>query len=188
MKCEIYNKDLTNTHEIWRAIPKYEGRYEISSMGRVRSVDREVVQFGHKKNYTRIMLGKEIKQKLQNGGYSIVRLCKNGVCRAMSVHRLVLETFLPNADKTLQANHINGDKTDNRLSNLEWVTQSENIKHSYSCLKRKSICVPVKCVETGIIYDSMKNAASDVGVSRCAIEAAVSGRNKTAGGYRWVKA
>lgn len=94
--------------EDWQAIPGYEGLYEASSLGRIRS--------------PRIIL----KQRLNNMGYPVVELSKNGRSRESLVHRQVIAAFKGAAPAGLECRHLNGDSTDNRIENLEWGTRSEN--------------------------------------------------------------
>jgi len=104
--------------EIWKDIPGYEGHYKISNLGQVKSLL-------DKNGKCRDLI---IKQDTA-AGYRQVSLYLNGTLKRYKVHRLVLETFI--GKSKLQVNHINGVKSDNRLSNLEYVTQSENMKHAY---------------------------------------------------------
>ena len=100
-------------------IAGYEGIYFVSSSGQV------------KRN------GKLLKPGLGTNGYLSVALCLNGKSRRRTVHRLVAETFLCRESSKQEVNHRNGDRVDNRIENLEWITRSENIKHSYDVLGRK---------------------------------------------------
>lgn len=106
------------TEEIWKDITGFEGKYQISNLGRVKSLldknlkHRELI----------------IKQH-DMFGYKYVDLYSKHSYKRYRVHRLVLLTFV--GDSKLQVNHINGIKSDNRLCNLEYVTQSENMKHAY---------------------------------------------------------
>jgi hypothetical protein len=101
--------------EIWKDIPNYEGRYQISNLGNVKSL-----KFGK---------DKILKPQEDGGGYMRICLCKEGDVKKISVHRLVILAFVGASD--MEVNHVNGIKTDNRLDNLEYCTRSENIQHSY---------------------------------------------------------
>lgn len=119
-------KDLKYVCEEWRDIPNFEG-YQVSSFGNVRGVDR----LRRSKIGMRLTRGKELKQLLNKKGYPEVRLRKNG-CHTRLVHKLVASAFMIKPEECTQINHINGIKTDNRLENLKWVTQSENQLHAYN--------------------------------------------------------
>ena len=101
--------------ELWKDIPNYEGLYQASTEGEIKSY------------YT----GKILKQEISKNGYCKVMLCKNRKRKLYSVHRLIAVTYLNNYNENLQVNHINGIKTDNKIKNLEMVTCKENIKHSF---------------------------------------------------------
>lgn len=154
-------------------------------------------------------------------GYNYIILRIGGKRNHFSIHRLVAMAFLDNDLDKEQVNHINGIKTDNRKTNLEWVTQSENILHSYRTLgrtfgmkgkrhsektkelmrqNRKRVCSPewyarkakkcykkVLCVETNVIYPSIKQAAKETYTNASLIVQVCKGnpKNKTAGGYHW---
>lgn len=106
------------TEEVWKDIPGYEGRYKVSNLGQVKSL------------LDKNGKSRELIIKLDTVlGYRQVALYLNGSFKRYKVHRLVLAVFI--GESELQVNHINGIKTDNRLCNLEYVTQSENMKHAY---------------------------------------------------------
>lgn len=113
--------------EVWRSVLGYEGSYEVSSIGRVRSVDRTTVASnGHVKSYK----GQLLAQGLSSHGYPVVNLVRNGRGSTKAVHSLVLGAFVgPKPDKC-EACHQNCDKTDNRLENLRWDTRAANLADS----------------------------------------------------------
>lgn len=115
--------------EIWKDIEGYEGLYQVSNLGRVRSVIRVVVD----RKCTRCMKSKILKQTPSTGKlpYFYVSLSKGGKVQKRMVHRLVAETFIPNVELKPQVNHIDGNPQNNRYDNLEWMTNAENTLHAY---------------------------------------------------------
>lgn len=103
--------------EIWKPVVGYEGHYEVSNLGRVRSVDKEVFV---KNNCKAIKKGKVRSLKTTKYGYKEVNLSKGNEAKSKRVNRLVAEAFLPNPDNLPCVNHKNEDKLDNRVENLEW--------------------------------------------------------------------
>lgn len=112
---------------IWKPIEKYSEFYKISSDGRVRSKDRIIFD----KNGVRLRLNKSKEISPRIGLYKMVGLNKNRVQSQISVHRLVALHFIPNPENKPQVNHIDGNKLNNDISNLEWVTAKENQKHAF---------------------------------------------------------
>ena len=116
--------------EVWKPIVNYEGLYEVSNLGNVRGVDR-LDPIG------RISRGKIFSTKATKN-YITVRLSKCGNIKTFRIHRLVAEAFIPNPDGKPCVNHIDGNKQNNHVSNLEWCSYSENMKHAY----KNGLCEP----------------------------------------------
>jgi hypothetical protein len=121
--------------EIWKPVPGYEGCYEVSNLGNVRSLDRIIPW----KNSTRRIKGKMCSQPTEgHNGYKTVRVCRNWITKGWLTHRLVAEVFVPNPENKPVVNHKDGNKENNAAINLEWVTHSENAQHVYTLGRRKS--------------------------------------------------
>lgn len=114
--------------EMWKDIIGYEGMYQISNYGRVKSLPRFYNQWRGGKTPIK---GKILKHWAINCGYLNVRLANDGNCKNFSIHRLVATHFLQKIKGKNFVNHKDSDKTNNYYKNLEWCTQKENIKHSY---------------------------------------------------------
>lgn len=113
--------------EIWKEIKGYEGYYQISNLGKVKSLCRKI-QNGNKFNLRKEII---LKNSINSVGYYTVTLYKNNKSTVKLVHVLIAETFIPNPESKPQVNHIDGVKLNISVENLEWVTRSENIQHAY---------------------------------------------------------
>ena len=139
--------------EIWKDIKDYEGMYQCSNLGRIRSLDRYVYEHSGKKQFRK---GQIIKPRLNPNGYLQVPLNKNAKRKMSSVHILVAQTFIENNNNLDIVNHKDGNKQNNEVTNLEWTSYSENNKHSYKKLNRTIVRVggKPKCV---IVWDLLSN-------------------------------
>lgn len=163
--------------EVWKDIPGYEGRYQVSNLGRVKSLD-----------YMHTGKPKVMKLTVCKTGYLSIEL--KG--KPYRVHRLVASVFVPNPDNKSEVNHINGNIQDNTVGNLEWCTPSENVSHAWKSglqkmteERRKKHSRKVVCVETGIEYYGMKDASNKTNIDRRNINACCLGKRSVAGGYHW---
>jgi hypothetical protein len=114
------------TEEIWKDIRGFEGYYQISNHGRVRSLDRIIPT----KKFNIKRKGEVMSTSLNTKGYPHIRLCKNGKRETFRVHRLVAQTFLPNPNNDEIVNHKDSNKTNNNLDNLEWCSEMDNRQHA----------------------------------------------------------
>jgi hypothetical protein len=114
--------------EVWKEVKGFEKQYEISNLGNLRSIDREVKHYID--GFIRKYKGSVKKVRLSTDGYLKCNLKNDGKRFDFRVHRLVAEAFIPNNENKPIINHKNGIKTDNRVDNLEWCTISENVLHA----------------------------------------------------------
>ncbi len=145
---------------------------------------------------------RELKQFKNRDGYFMVKLCRNGFEKQCSVHRLVASAFYDCHDHSLEVNHIDGNKENNFIGNLEWVTRSENIQHAYKHGLRKNYLTiddqrkgasingersrrPVRVIETGVIYPSLRDCAEKIGGDVGAISKCCNGLAKQHHGYHF---
>jgi hypothetical protein len=159
--------------EIWKPIKGFEGAYEVSNLGKVRSLDRYILQNGSK----RFMKGREIYIKKDSYGYEIATLHVNGKKFYKKVHRLVGIAFIDNKDMLECINHKNFDRADNRVENLEWISRADNMRYSYYSGRYECISkftekanevrrIPILDTYTGVYYDSITDFANTIGINR----------------------
>lgn len=165
--------------EIWKDIKGYEGIYQVSNLGRVKSLKR----YSNNNANTKDRL---LKPSFNKKGYLRVVLCKNGIQYNKTIHRLVAEAFIPNPDNKPQVNHIDEDKTNNRISNLEWMTNKENRNHG-TAIKRMCITnsKAIICTKGDIKekYASQKEFCLKYNLSSGHVSEVISGKRKTVGGW-----
>lgn len=121
--------------ENWRDVVGYEGKYEVSDKGNIRSVKRTITRSNGHKQWIKSTIR---RTSIHCSGYEIVSLSNDCESKTKRVHRLVAEAFLPNKDNKKCVNHKDGNKINNKIENLEWVTHSENLNHAYENKLRKN--------------------------------------------------
>lgn len=179
---------------MWKAVKGYEGYYEVSDRGEVRSLDRYIYCNDGTIHFIkgRIMRQSERLNKHRGGtGYMVVNLRKNHTSFIASVHKLVANAFIPNTYNLPTINHIDGNKHNNAVSNLEWVSYKDNNVHALvnNLRKPRGNAIRQYTIDGEFIaeYKSTCEAARQTGLSRCGISHCLNGRCNTSGGFIWKK-
>lgn len=172
--------------EIWKDVINYEGLYQVSNLGNARRIRKIGLR--------------NLKPRLGTTGYYIVSLSKKGIVKMQKVHRLVALAFIEKIPEYNVVNHLDGNKKNNNVNNLEWCNKSINERHAYKIGLKKGACCgkfgkdafaskPVLQLdlEGNVIaeYPSMKIAAKEVGMVQSGISNVLSGYSKTCAGYKW---
>lgn len=144
-----HHPEFQRQDEEWCPVVGFEGIYEVSNYGDVRSLDRVVERDGPTGNFRKD--GQTLTQFVTPKGYCRVQLQAGSRCRHAMVHVLVAESFIPNPDDKPEVNHKDGNKANNRVGNLEWATESENLIHAYETgIKKPSVKYVVTCENNGL--------------------------------------
>lgn len=179
--------------EIWKPIKDYEGLYEISNFGNVKILARNYTRYNYlTKRYNIIKVKEKITQGTINGGYRRICLTKNKVEKNKRIHKLVAEAFIPNPNNYSYVNHIDGNKQNNYIDNLEWCTLYQNNTHAYKTGLRKSTDItPILQydLEGNFIreYKSINEASKETNLDIRHISRNINGIGKQIGGYKFVK-
>ena len=174
-------------NEEWRDVVGYEGRYQVSSMGRVKSLKRKFIDKIGRERYVKECF---LKPGADRGGYLRVGLCDGEKRKTFKVHRLVCEAFHENPDNKPQVNHINEIKTDNRASNLEWATARENSNFGtrnerLGKAQSKPVAQYAQDGELIKVWPSTMEVERQAGFSNGNISQAANGKYKHAYGFIW---
>jgi hypothetical protein len=176
-------------NEIWKAIEGFEGLYEISNMGRVKSLAR----VAHRPKVGPLPVKEKIRcTPLNTSGYPSIFLSKDGVTTQFRIHRLVAQAFIPNPDNLPQVNHLNNVKTDNRAENLEWITLLGNVYHAVELYGSKwgshhnhntgiehHGAQPILIISpdgSKMYFQTVKEAARELGLKRTTVNARITGQ------------
>ena len=158
--------------ETWKAIAGYEGLYQVSNLGRVKS----------------LWYGKEkiLKPGKNTWGYLLVSLCKDGHTKQTYVHRLVSEAFIPNPNNLETVNHKDEVKTNNVASNLEWMSREDNVAYSQPQWAKRGVQMFDKSTcELLATFTSTREAGRVTGIDHSLISKCCNGKLKSSGGYIW---
>lgn len=167
-----------NPEEKWLPVAGYEGLYEVSNLGRVKRLSSNDAS-----------KEKILKPQIQRDGYQRVTLSKKGQKKRMAIHRLVAIAFIPNPQNKEQVNHLDADKLNNKLTNLQWATRKENIAHAIALglMKKSNNPVIATHLDSGEQrhFKSQTEASRELGVYMKNISNALRGRNTNVGKWRF---
>lgn len=126
-KRKEYEPIVNLDNEFWRSVVGYEGLYEVSNFGRIKGMEK----IRTAKGGSYIRNEQIIIQSIHHNGYKVIGMTKNGKRKSFESHRIIAMSFLPNPDNKAEVNHINLDRGDNSLENLEWTSRRENLSHGF---------------------------------------------------------
>lgn len=169
--------------EEWRGVAGYEDDYQVSSYGRFRTLPRMISHSRNGYNFRKGVIHTFTDQADQ---HICVQLWRDGKQHQYMLHRLVADAFIPNPENKPFVNHIDGNKRNNKITNLEWVTARENTQHAIrtGLMNNDGRSVPVICITTGKRYDSIAAAARDLSIYRGSISESIY-RGRAYAGYQF---
>lgn len=190
--------------EIWKDIDGYEGFYQVSNLGKVRSLDRQMSVYGiHNPPLSTIRKGKILSPRISQDGYEKVSLTKDKKSKNYFVHRLVASAFIENTNNLSEVNHIDGNKRNNKFLNLEWCDHLQNMQHCFSNSLKKHFAKPMlgktydksplskrvyqydKNSNLIKIWNSVREASEHYGVDGSNISRCCNGHSQSCKGFVW---
>ena len=188
----MHAERITNMTEDWRDIPGYEGLYQASNLGRIKSADRYVNNSHSTKSFRK---GKILKPNITRNGYYQICLFKNSKVKKYYVHRLVWIAFNGPIPENMQVNHISERKSENRLSNLNLMTAKENINFGTGIERCHNQLINGKCSKSVLQftldnilvkeYPSLMQVYRELGFKHSSIVKCCNGKYKQAYGFKW---
>ena len=178
--------------EEWRDIEDYKGKYQVSNIGRVKSLERTIWTG---KGYYKTLPERILKLRKRKDGYLQIKLYKDGAEKVYLVHRLVSEAFIPNPNNLPEINHKDENKQNNCVDNLEWCSRSYNNRYNGRAKKAgkklaEKLSKPVYSIskESGLItyWKSATVASRQIGISQSNICNCLKGKRKSTGGFYWI--
>ena len=167
--------------EIWKPIKDYEGLYEVSNKGRVKSLQRYTESYNKSGEIKQNHKEKILKNNIMKSGYVMITLFKNGKPKSYFIHRLVAQVFVPNPENNNEVNHKDENKSNNNFENLEWCTRKYNNVYS----RARKVCQ--YDLEGNFIaeYESCYEASRQTKAYESNIRNCCKGKSKTTGGFKW---
>lgn len=185
--------------EEWRPVPEFEDAYEVSNLGRVRSLDRWAEYVNHGTPTRMRIHGKVLKLYKDEDGYLRINVKVGSKSKTFGVHRLVAQAFIPNPDSLPCVNHKDYNPENNVVNNLEWCSIEYNNEYSNNKFRRphsiyenrenvkKKLSHPVRCIETGEIFPSMIEAERKLHLGSTAVYFSIKNNKSTVQGYTFEK-
>lgn len=183
----LVGRKLVNMEEIWKDIKGYEGLYQVSSLGRVRSLDRKILYSNGKRCFHK---GKILNLHSNHRGYLYIGLHKNNIIKKYYIHRLVAEMFIFNLYDYPCINHKDENQKNNTVENLEWCSYKYNNNYGnhgkrISSSKSKRICQMSEEHKIIRYFNSITQAGNTLDIPHSSISACCKGKMRMAGGYIW---
>lgn len=173
-------------NEIWKDVIDYEGLYQISNYGKVKSMKRCL---GRSNGKDLNLSEKLLTCRIDEHGYRKTQLWKNNIPKSIRVHRIVAFAFVKNPNEFNEVNHIDGNKLNNNSTNLEWCNSAHNQSEAIRLGLKK--CIAIKRIKNGIVqkrYNSIQEGSNDSKVSKSSIFRCLNGKVKNPKKYFWVYA